>query len=131
MLDLKIGQLQKDLEEKKETANSLTNTLKEAEVSLDCCSPLPTILHFFTHWTHEIIPRLWQDDIRYLRKEMEKSETQKKDLTQKVEELIVLQNINEKDLKRLRLSKEVTNCYHCIWPVDIMCVCFFSLSPLT
>uniref|UniRef100_A0AAQ4RDM8 Coiled-coil domain-containing protein 39 n=1 Tax=Gasterosteus aculeatus aculeatus TaxID=481459 RepID=A0AAQ4RDM8_GASAC len=66
MLDLKIGQLQKDLEEKKETANSL-----------DCY------------------------------------------LTQKVEELIVLQNINEKDLKRLRLSKEENLVEHNVMKIEV------------
>ncbi|KAL6104259.1 ccdc39 [Pungitius sinensis] len=90
MLELKIDQLHKELEEKKEAANLLTKTLKEAEVA-----------------------------ILILRKEMEKSETQQIDLSQKVEELIVLQKIYEKDLKQLRLSKRENLVEHNVMKIEV------------
>ncbi|KAG8013999.1 Coiled-coil domain-containing protein 39 [Nibea albiflora] len=103
MLEMIISELAGALEQKKKTATMLTNTLKECEV-------LHRLVLHFSH-TSDLNPFhtrlcLWQDDIRYLRKDMETSGAQKRDLTTKVEELTLLQNSNEKELKRLRLRKQ-------------------------
>jgi len=109
-LDTKAAELTKDLEEKKKTVKTLTSALKECEVRL---KPHHTILYFspssfipyLTSWMSVSV----QDNIRYLRKEMKTSEPQKRDLIDKVEELMLFCNTSEKEVKRFKLRKQVSN----------------------
>ncbi|XP_065809901.1 coiled-coil domain-containing protein 39 isoform X2 [Labrus bergylta] len=89
-MDKTIAELTEALEEKKMVANMVTSALKEAE-----------------------------DDIRYLNKEMAKSAAQKRDLTEKVEELKLQKTINEKELKRIRLRKQDNMVEHNILKMEL------------
>ncbi|XP_008431520.1 coiled-coil domain-containing protein 39 [Poecilia reticulata] len=77
ILEVKVNELTTNLEDKKETAKILKIALSECEI-----------------------------DIRCAKKEMEKLETQKKDLTEQVDCLLVLCVNKEKELKKLKLKKQ-------------------------
>ncbi|XP_076001248.1 coiled-coil domain-containing protein 39 [Genypterus blacodes] len=78
-LEKKITELTDALEEKKMVANMLTNLLKECE-----------------------------DDTRLLKKEMSSTEAQTSDLNAKVEELQLISDANDKELKKVQLRKQDT-----------------------
>ncbi|XP_054889232.1 coiled-coil domain-containing protein 39 [Poeciliopsis prolifica] len=77
MLEVKVKELTSNLEDKQETTKILKNALKECEL-----------------------------DIRCARKEMEKLEAQKRDLTEEVDCLLVLCVNKEKELKKLKLKRQ-------------------------
>ncbi|KAK7158756.1 hypothetical protein R3I94_005176 [Phoxinus phoxinus] len=76
-LEKRASDLAEALEEKKRTAATLNTQLKKL-----------------------------QDDIRCIRKDAEKSEAEKRDLTSKIHELELFIDISEKDQKKLRLNKQ-------------------------
>lgn len=53
------------------------------------------------------VPVYSQNDIRCVRKMNEKTGTEKRDLTTKIDELNIVNNTLDKDLKKLRLKKQV------------------------
>lgn len=91
-LQLKINELANNLEERKKSASMLKNILKEAE-----------------------------DDIRHLSREIEKSEAQNRDLTCKVEELMIITNNDEKEIKRLIITKQDTLVDNNILKIEVKC----------
>ncbi|KAI7809395.1 coiled-coil domain-containing protein 39 [Triplophysa rosa] len=78
-LEKRVSDLTEALAEKKKTATSLTKQLKKL-----------------------------QDDIRCVKKETEKTENEKRDLTSKIQELQLFIDTSEKEQKKLRLKKQDT-----------------------
>ncbi|XP_067219303.1 coiled-coil domain-containing protein 39 [Chanodichthys erythropterus] len=76
-LDKRASDLAEALEEKKRTAATLNTQLKKL-----------------------------QDDIRCIKKDAEKSEAEKRNLTSKIQEMELFIDISEKDQKKLRLKKQ-------------------------
>ena len=121
---MNIAELTKALEEKKKSASMLTNILKEFWGQSHCSFPLYSskLNNDISHVSLWL--SVWQEDIRLLKKEMGKSEAQKRDVTEKVEELMLLRVTSEKELKTLGLRKQVTRwwhsrCHEFTWVVDI------------
>ncbi|XP_061746319.1 coiled-coil domain-containing protein 39 [Nerophis ophidion] len=77
MLEMKISELTKALDEMKKTSGKIINAIKEAE-----------------------------SDIRFLRKENETSAANKDDLQKKVEDMMLINNNTEKELKKLSFKKQ-------------------------
>ncbi|XP_019733338.1 coiled-coil domain-containing protein 39-like isoform X1 [Hippocampus comes] len=77
VLEMKMGELTKALDDMMKTSGKIINAIKESE-----------------------------GDIRYLRKENDKSAAEKEELFNKVEELKLINNNTEKELKRLGLNKQ-------------------------
>ncbi|XP_054624174.1 coiled-coil domain-containing protein 39 [Dunckerocampus dactyliophorus] len=77
MLEMKISEMTKALDETKTTSDKILNGIKEAE-----------------------------GDIRYLRKENDKSAAEKEDLHYQVEDTRLVNNNAEKELKKLSLKKQ-------------------------
>ncbi|XP_037131374.1 coiled-coil domain-containing protein 39 isoform X1 [Syngnathus acus] len=77
VLEIKISELSKALDEMMKTSGKIINGIKESE-----------------------------GDVRYLRKENDKSAADKEELCKKVEELKLINNSTEKELKRLGLNKQ-------------------------
>ncbi|XP_034044753.1 coiled-coil domain-containing protein 39 [Thalassophryne amazonica] len=91
MVKKEIAELTCTLEEEKKTAKLITDGLKECEES-----------------------------VRYFRNDVEKAEAQKRDLTDKVEELQLICKNGEKDLVKFRLRKEDTMVEHNIVKMQVM-----------
>ncbi|XP_041946253.1 coiled-coil domain-containing protein 39 [Alosa sapidissima] len=78
-LEKRVEELSDTLEERRKTTTMLTTQLKKL-----------------------------QDDIRCVRKEMEKTGAEKRNLTTKIEELNLFNDTSDKELKKLRLKKQDT-----------------------
>ncbi|KAM3605336.1 uncharacterized protein V6R79_024052 [Siganus canaliculatus] len=89
-LAVQVAEMVQVLDMKKQMASMLTATLRESE-----------------------------DDIRHLRKEVEKSEAQKGDLTNKVEELMLLGNTSEEELRRTRLRRQDNHVENNIMKMEV------------
>ncbi|KAM9845423.1 coiled-coil domain-containing protein 39 [Aulostomus maculatus] len=90
VLEMKVVELTKSLDERKKTASMLSNLLKQSE-----------------------------DGFRCLKKETEKSESQRRDLNDKVEEQMLFHNTNESELKRLKLKKKDNLVEHNILKIEV------------
>lgn len=77
VLEAKVAELNSNLAEKKDTCSMLTTQLRKLE-----------------------------DDIRYVKKELERTGAERNDLTTKIEELNLFNDISEKELKKIRLKKQ-------------------------
>lgn len=105
MLDMKIAELTAALEEKRKEAGLQTSMLKQVEVGSSLKVSLSLSIRSFDLMCNCVI----QEDICSFRKKLEKSEGQRRNLEEKVEELELQCKTNEKELKLLRSQKQVSN----------------------